>query len=145
MTMRRVLLTSFVVLTLLPAPALAGAPNPPLPAARLVTVDQVIAMTKAGVSDAVILALIGRDRPIFLLDVAQTTLLRQKGVSEPLLQAMIVTGYYWQLGYYGQTLPCAASAVTPPPPRAGSSTSGISFTQPTRGIFFAPPSRSPCR
>jgi hypothetical protein len=140
----KLLRNALLVLILLPAAAMANGQRPGLPSARLITVDQVIAMTKAGVSDAVILALIDRDRPIFLIDAVQIVQLKQKGISEPLLLAMVATGYYWQSPMYGQTPACSATGVMPAPGQP-TSTRGIFFTQPTRGIFFAPPPSPGCR
>ena len=113
----------------------AGAnPNPSGPVVSpLVTVDQVIAMKKAGVSDGVIIALIERDRPIFLIDATQTTLLKKQGVGDGLLLAMIATGRYWMMT---APQPCVTAQIAAPPP---SSTRGIFFSRPTSGIFFAPP------
>jgi hypothetical protein len=146
----KALRNALLILILLPAAAMANERPPVLPAARLITVDQVIAMTKAGVSDAVILALIDRDRPIFLIDAVQIVQLKQKGISEPLLLAMMATGYYWQTAFYGQTLPCGSLPVMPAPGQLiargePTSTRGIFFTNPTRGIFFAPVPSPGCR
>ena len=131
-----------LILILLPAVATASAePKPPLEG-PLVTVDQVIAMTKAGVPDAVILALIERDRPVFVLASTQIVVLRKEGVSEQIILTMLMTPYSW----FGQVPTCSSGPVlTPPPPAPGSSSRGIFFTRPTRGIFFAPPPRPGCR
>jgi hypothetical protein len=145
----KILLIPLMIAMLTPAIGKAGQGGAPrLPAEPLISVDQVIAMTKAGVPETVILALIDRDRPIFLVDALQAAQLRQKGISERLLYAMIATGYYWPLGYVGYTQPCVTPGATTPSPfiRPGpTSTRGIFFTNPTRGIFFAPPRGASCR
>jgi hypothetical protein len=117
-----------VAARLFPAIAQAGpGPAPPPPEGRLVTVDQVVTMTKAGVSDTVILALINRDRPVFIINSVQLVQLRKDGVSEYLLQTMLMTPYFWQ-----PLVPLLPGPVAAPPPP----TRGIFFTRPTRGIFF---------
>lgn len=58
-------------------------------AASAVTIDQIVAMSKAGVSDAVIVALIERDKTVFTLDPAQLVELQQAGVTEAVTVAMI--------------------------------------------------------
>jgi len=60
--------------------------------ASAVTVDQIVRLTKAGVSEPVILALIDRDRNVFSIDPEQIVSLRQQGVSEPVLIAMLKSG-----------------------------------------------------
>ncbi|HEX3703700.1 MAG TPA: hypothetical protein VHU82_10230 [Vicinamibacterales bacterium] len=63
-----------------------------LPAtARAVTIDQIVSMSKAGVSDAVIVAMIDHDRSVFTLDPAQLVELQQAGVSDAVTVAMIRT------------------------------------------------------
>jgi hypothetical protein len=59
--------------------------------ARAVTIDQIVSMSKAGVSDAVIVAMIDHDRSVFTLDPAQLVELQQAGVSEAVTVAMIKT------------------------------------------------------
>ena len=143
------LLRTALVTALLSSPVAAAAQAPaPLPPTPLTSVDQVIAMTKAGVPERVILALISRDRPIFVIDAVQSAQLRQKGISEPLLIAMVATVYQWPFAYLGYQQPCATSAaIAPSPfvPRGATSTRGIFFTNPTGGIFFGAPSSAPCR
>lgn len=139
MTASRMLRNALFMLVLLPVPTMASGRPAALPATLLVTVDQVIAMRKAGVSDAVILALIERDRPIFLIDGAQIVQLRTQGVSEPLLLTMLATGYYWQ-----QAAPCGLGPIAAAP-QAPTSTRGIFFTRPTRGMFFTQPPSRGCR
>jgi hypothetical protein len=61
-------------------------------AAYAVTVDQIVALSKAGVSDAVILALIDRDKTVFAIEPGELVKLKQDGVSEPLIVAMLRSG-----------------------------------------------------
>ena len=68
------------VLTLIPLPA------------RAVTADQVVALAHAGVTDAVILALIDRDKTIFAIEPEQLVTLRAQGLSEPVILAMLKSG-----------------------------------------------------
>ena len=67
---------------------LAIAPSP----AAAVTTDQVVALKKAGVSDAVILALIERDQTVFSIAPEQIVALQREGLSEALIIAMLKTG-----------------------------------------------------
>ncbi len=61
-------------------------------AAHAVTVDQVVALAKAGVTDAVILALIDRDRTIFAIEPEQLVKLQRDGLSEAVILAMLKSG-----------------------------------------------------
>ena len=60
--------------------------------AAAVTTDQVVALKKAGVSDAVILALIERDRTVFTIAPEQIVALQREGLSEALIIAMLRSG-----------------------------------------------------
>ena len=60
--------------------------------AAAVTLDQVIALTKAGVTDVVILALIDRDRTIFAIEPEQLVTLQREGLSEKVILAMLKSG-----------------------------------------------------
>jgi hypothetical protein len=60
--------------------------------AAAVTTDQVVALKKAGVSDAVIIALIERDRTVFTLAPEQIVALQREGLSEDLIIAMLRSG-----------------------------------------------------
>jgi hypothetical protein len=64
----------------------------PSPASAAVTVDQIVALSRAGVTDAVILALIDRDKTIFAIEPDQLVTLKQQGVSEPVILAMLKSG-----------------------------------------------------
>jgi hypothetical protein len=61
-------------------------------AASAVTVDQIVALAHSGVTDAVILALIDRDKTIFSLEAEQLVTLKEEGVSEPVILAMLKSG-----------------------------------------------------
>ena len=58
----------------------------------VVTVDQIIALSKAGVSDDVILATIERDKPVFTLEPDRLIALKREGVSEAVVLAMLKSG-----------------------------------------------------
>jgi hypothetical protein len=81
-TVRRALaaLTCAVAFTLAPRPAAA------------VTVDQIVALSKAGVSEAVILALLDRDRTVLTIDPEQLVTLKREGLSDTLIMAMLKNG-----------------------------------------------------
>lgn len=57
-----------------------------------VTVDQIISLSKAGVSDAVILALLDRDRTVLTIDPEQLVALKREGLSDALIMAMLRNG-----------------------------------------------------
>jgi len=60
--------------------------------ASAITVDQVVALTKSGVTDTVILALIDRDRSVFAIEPEQITALQRDGLSEAVILAMLKSG-----------------------------------------------------
>jgi hypothetical protein len=60
--------------------------------ASAVTTDQVVALKKAGVSDAVILALMERDHTVFSIAPEQIVALQREGLSETLIIAMLKSG-----------------------------------------------------
>src|SRR5215471_6178369 len=68
------------VSTLVPSPASA------------ITVDQVVALAKSGVTDTVILALIDRDRTVFAIEPEQIVSLQRDGLSEQVILAMLKSG-----------------------------------------------------
>jgi hypothetical protein len=78
----RAIRTSFVLLVLALAPAAASA----------VTVDQIVALSKAGISEPIILALIDRDKSLFSLEADQLVKLQREGVSEKVVLAMLKSG-----------------------------------------------------
>jgi hypothetical protein len=75
--------TAFVLLAVL---ALAAG------RAEAVTIRDVIELSKAGLSDEVLLALIEVDRSIFTIDTPTVRRLKEAGVSEPVIVAMIRSG-----------------------------------------------------
>jgi hypothetical protein len=77
----RILLAAVVTASVL-APTTASA----------VTIDQIVALSRAGVTDAVILALIDRDKTIFTIEPEQLVSLKSAGVSEPVILAMLKSG-----------------------------------------------------
>jgi outer membrane biosynthesis protein TonB len=81
---RRLGLTAAFVITILLA----------LPAARAeaLTIRDVVELTKAGLSDDVLLALIDVDRTVFTIDTPTLKMLKDAGVSEPVIIAMIRSG-----------------------------------------------------
>ena len=60
--------------------------------ASAVTTDQVVSLKKAGVSDAVILALMERDHTVFSIAPEQIVALQREGLSETLIIAMLKSG-----------------------------------------------------
>jgi len=61
-------------------------------AASAVTVDQIVSLTKAGVAEPVILALIERDKTVFTIDPEQLVTLQREGVSQTVILAMLKSG-----------------------------------------------------
>ena len=64
------------------------APHP----AFAITVDQIVSLARAGVTDTVILALIDRDRTVFAIEPEQILTLQRDGLSEPVILAMLKSG-----------------------------------------------------
>ncbi len=60
--------------------------------ASALTVDEIVSLSRAGVTDTVILALIDRDKPIFTIEPDQLVALKQQGVSEAVILAMLKSG-----------------------------------------------------
>src|SRR5437867_1384075 len=60
--------------------------------ASAVTVDEIVALSRAGVADAVILAPIDRVQSVFAIEPQQLVTLKEAGVSEPVLLAMLKSG-----------------------------------------------------
>jgi hypothetical protein len=60
--------------------------------ASAVTLDQVVGLSKAGVSEAVILALIDRDKTILTIESDQLIALKNDGVSEAIIVALLKSG-----------------------------------------------------
>src|SRR6185436_5704816 len=64
-----------------------------LPAtASAVTIDEIVGMAHAGVTDAIILALIDRDRTVFAIEPEQIVKLQKDGLSEAVILAMLKSG-----------------------------------------------------
>jgi hypothetical protein len=61
------------------------------PRASAITVDQVVALARSGVTDTVILALIDRDRTVFAIEPEQIVSLK-RDLSEPVILAMLKSG-----------------------------------------------------
>ncbi|HEY2150562.1 MAG TPA: hypothetical protein VGH34_07135 [Vicinamibacterales bacterium] len=77
----------------LPLVAMLAAILAAVPAtASAVTLDQVVALAHAGVTDTVILALIDRDKTIFAIEPEQIVALQRDGVSEAVVLAMLKSG-----------------------------------------------------
>jgi hypothetical protein len=141
-------------------------------AASAVTIDQIVAMSRAGVTDSAIIALIERDRTVFALDSAQLVELQQAGVSGPVTVAMIRTASApEQPGVVAAqdtpaTIPDQPAVVTYAVPYAVpvfvpvrhsrvvvvapeaqtqvTSARGMFFTQPAAGMFFRQPADANC-
>ena len=60
--------------------------------ASALTVDEIVSLSRAGVTDTVILALIDRDKTIFTIEPEQLVTLKQQGVSEAVILAMLKSG-----------------------------------------------------
>ena len=60
--------------------------------ASAVTVDQIVELTKAGVSEPIILALIERDKTVFTIEPEQLVKLQRDGVSQTVILAMLKSG-----------------------------------------------------
>jgi hypothetical protein len=100
--MRRLSFISFIVLALSFVPSTASA----------ITLREVIELTRAGLSDDVLLALIEIDPRVYPIDSETLRKLKESGVSERVIVAMVKSG---------RTQPAAAEvvpfeAVPPPPP-----------------------------
>jgi hypothetical protein len=80
MTRRLLVLIGMAVIVLAPRAALA------------ITVDQIVALQKSGVTETVILALIDRDRTVFAIEPEQIVSLQREGLSEKVILAMLRSG-----------------------------------------------------
>lgn len=80
--------TSRALLVGLLAAAVTLTPRP----AAAVTVDQIVALSKAGVSEAVILALLDRDGTVLTIAPEQIVNLKREGLSDTLILAMLKNG-----------------------------------------------------
>jgi hypothetical protein len=57
-----------------------------------ITLDQVVGLAKSGVTDAVILALLDRDKTIFAIEPEQIVKLQRDGLSETVILALLKSG-----------------------------------------------------
>jgi hypothetical protein len=80
--MRHLLFVPLVLVLALLSPAPASA----------VTINEIISLSKAGVSEPVILALIDRDKTIFTLGAEQLVTLQKAGVTDTIVIAMLRSG-----------------------------------------------------
>src|SRR5579864_1073819 len=60
--------------------------------ASAVTVDEIVQLANAGISDAVILALLDRDRTVLTIAPEDLVVLKQDGLSDALIIAMLKSG-----------------------------------------------------
>jgi hypothetical protein len=75
-----------------PAWIIAGALTLFPAAASAVTVDQIVALSKSGVSETVILGLMQRDRTVLTIEPEQLATLKREGLSDTLIMAMLKNG-----------------------------------------------------
>jgi hypothetical protein len=61
-------------------------------AASAVTLDEILGLARAGVTDAIILALIDRDKTVFAIEPDQIVKLQRDGLSEAVILAMLKSG-----------------------------------------------------
>ena len=61
-------------------------------AASAVTLDEILGLSRAGVTDAIILALIDRDKTVFAIEPDQIDKLQRDGLSEAVILAMLKSG-----------------------------------------------------
>jgi len=61
-------------------------------AASAVTLDEVVGLARAGVTDAIILALIDRDKTVFAIEPGQIVKLQRDGLSEAVILALLKSG-----------------------------------------------------
>ncbi len=95
----RMLLPAVLVLAVLPATT-----------ASAVTVPEIVSLTKAGVSEQIILAVIERDKTIFSIGPDQLMALQKEGVTDLVILAMLRSGR--------QDLPMPPAPVAAPAPYA---------------------------
>jgi hypothetical protein len=80
MRMRRFVALAVAIAALVPA------------AASAVTLDEIVYLSKAGVSESVILALIDRDKTVFTIAPEQLVSLKRDGVTDAVLVAVLKSG-----------------------------------------------------
>jgi len=77
---KTLLAAALIAATLLPSTASA------------VTIDEILGLARAGVTDAIILALIDRDKTVFAIEPEQIVKLQKDGLSEAVILAMLKSG-----------------------------------------------------
>ena len=82
--------------------------------AEAVTVKDIIDLTKAGLGEEVLLALIEVDGGVFTINTATLTALKKAGVSERVIEAMVRSG---RMGPPEPPVVVSAPAPEPPPPQ----------------------------
>jgi hypothetical protein len=78
-----------------------------------VTVDQIIALSKAGVSDDVIVAMIEQDKSVYSIEPERLIALRREGVSERVVLAMVKSGRETAPAPQAATLPLPIPVLPP--------------------------------
>ena len=94
---------------------LALAACAPAPASA-VTLAEVVALSKAGVSEPVILALIERDQTLFSMSPDQLVKLQREGLSDTILLALLKSGRPGEVSLPQSPVAFAASQPPAPPP-----------------------------
>jgi hypothetical protein len=61
-------------------------------AASAVTLDEIVGLARAGVTDAIILALLDRDKTVFAIEPEQIVKLQRDGLSEAVILALLKSG-----------------------------------------------------
>jgi hypothetical protein len=117
--------------------------------ASAITVDQVVALAKSGVTDTVILALIDRDRTVFAIEPEQIVSLQRDGLSEQVILAMLKSGRdegeqaaradsVYNAGWIASTLTSepASISVGHGPDRPNTSHIDGFYSGPPAGVFY---------
>jgi hypothetical protein len=84
-------------------------------AASAVTIDEVVALSKSGISEQVIVAVIERDQTLFTLSPAQLMKLQRDGLSDRILLALIKSGRPSEPPLPDSPVAPVAAPVPPPP------------------------------
>jgi hypothetical protein len=84
--------------------------------ADAVTLDEVVALSKSGVSEQVILALIERDQTLYTMTPAQLMKLQREGLSDTILLALLKSGRPNEAPVPASPAPSALPAAEPPSP-----------------------------
>ncbi len=98
-----------IVLLLLAVTVLSASP------AQAITVRDIIELSKTGLSDEILLAIIDTERKVFPVDPATLKLLKDSGVSERVILAMVKSGRTAQPVEPAAPAPPPAPAVEPAP------------------------------